>query len=89
MRSGQGAQAMSTCTICNSPTAEPTATMTVDDRALEICEPCSAWGYLRGAENLTGTRAADRLQGARNSVKWAREHAATVERWKRSWEVVR
>jgi ribosome-binding protein aMBF1 (putative translation factor) len=77
---------MTTCTICNSPTAEPPATMTVDGRTLALCLTCSEWGYLRAAENLTGQRAADRIEGARNAGKWAREHAVTVARWKRQWE---
>jgi ribosome-binding protein aMBF1 (putative translation factor) len=74
---------MTPCTICNDPTAKPPAIMTVDGRTLVLCPACSEWGYLRHAENMTGQRAAERIQGARNAGRWAREHAATIARWKR------
>jgi hypothetical protein len=80
---------MTKCAICFNPTSDPPATMVVDGHTLALCSTCGEWGYLRHAENLTGERAAERVQGARNAGRWAREHAATVARWKREASEVR
>jgi hypothetical protein len=67
---------MTTCHFCEDPLGNPPGSITIEGKTFLLCPSCDNWGYLRGAENMTGVRLDGRISGVYNVLRTNKRMAA-------------